>query len=131
MSDSLLGRGKGRQALGWVTARGQRNPPCRSATAVAPVKASQAFTPSNGGKFHGSFSCRLAVPGSMKILPPKPDCAKPKGVLVSAPKPITTTLEGLTTAVVSPSFPPFCKEDFQTMGKFLAGLQGRAKPVWW
>ncbi len=31
MSDSPLGRGKGRQALGWVIARGQRNPPRRSA----------------------------------------------------------------------------------------------------
>ena len=45
-SDSPLGRGKGRQALGWVIAGGQRNPP------GAPVKASQAFTPCDGGDFH-------------------------------------------------------------------------------
>ena len=51
MVDSPLGRGKGRQALGWVIARGQRTPPRRSATAVAPVKASQAFTPSQGENF--------------------------------------------------------------------------------
>ena len=50
MSDSPLGRGKGRQALGWVIARGQRNPPRRSATAVAPRH------PSEGGDFQESFS---------------------------------------------------------------------------
>src|SRR5687767_13685177 len=42
------GRVKRRQALGWVVTRKQQYPPRRSATAVATVKASQAFTPSNG-----------------------------------------------------------------------------------
>ena len=45
----LLGRGKGRQALGWVVTH--EDPPRRYATAVAAVKASQSFTPSKEGIF--------------------------------------------------------------------------------
>jgi hypothetical protein len=53
----LLGRGKGRQALGWVVTHGGPTPAlrdrCRCATAVATVKVSQAFTPSKERIFLG------------------------------------------------------------------------------
>ena len=52
-NESPLGRGKGRQALGWVVEQGT-DPPRRNATAVAAVKASQAFTPSEEGIHHRS-----------------------------------------------------------------------------
>ncbi len=42
---------RGRLQGGW---EGETSPPWRSATAVAPVKASQAFTPSDGGDFQGN-----------------------------------------------------------------------------
>ena len=54
------GRGKRRQALGWVVARKQY-PPGRSATAVATVKASQAFTPSRGFSTGQRFTCKIQV----------------------------------------------------------------------
>ena len=42
------GRGKGRQALGWVVEWERTHP-------GASVKASQAFTPSDGGDFQGTW----------------------------------------------------------------------------
>jgi hypothetical protein len=48
-----LGRGKGRQALGWVIAGGQRSPLRRSATAVAPRAPSLRATPPKEGIFKG------------------------------------------------------------------------------
>jgi hypothetical protein len=65
----------------------------------------------------------------------------PKGVLVSLPKPITTTPEGLTTAVVHDrrrvhdccrfaSLPPFGKGDFQRIGRVSGRIARQSQTSW-
>ena len=115
--------------LGWVCRGIGDNPPRRCATAVAPVKASQAFTPSDGGDFHSEFFMpRCGATFDKMCVPPwtRGDFrGVQEWVVRSAVQPDhdnpLKASRVFTTAVVSPSFPLWVRGIFRGQGPLSSG----------